>query len=63
MEPLRIVKFGGSALGIDGIKIPLVINRIKELKKEAKIVSVFSAPLTNYEGKKLSMTDVAITLD
>jgi len=62
LEPLIIVKFGGSALGIDGIKIPLVINRIKELKKEAKIVSVFSAPLTNYEGKKLSMTDVAIRI-
>src|SRR6476469_1294349 len=62
LEPLRIVKFGGSALGIDGIKIPLVLNRIKELKKESKIVSVFSAPLTNYEGKKLSMTDVAIRI-
>lgn len=63
MEPLIIVKFGGSALGIDGIKIPLVIGRIKELAKEnAKIVSVFSAPLTNYEGKKASMTDVAIKI-
>ncbi len=25
-------------------------------------MSVFSAPLTNYEGKKLSMTDVAIRI-
>jgi aspartate kinase len=62
LEPLIIVKFGGSALGTDGIKIPLVINRIKELKEEAKVVSVFSAPLTNFEGKKLSMTDVAIRI-
>ncbi|MGN6349634.1 MAG: amino acid kinase family protein [Candidatus Nitrosocosmicus sp.] len=62
MEPLIIVKFGGSALGTDGIKIPTVIDRIKELKENAKIVSVFSAPLTNYEGKRLSMTDVAIRI-
>jgi aspartate kinase len=56
------VKFGGSALGVDGVKIPVIIGRIKELKKNAKIVSVFSAPLTNYEGKNLSMTDVAIRI-
>lgn len=62
MEPLIIVKFGGSALGVDGIKIPVIVNRIKELKKNSKIVSVFSAPLTHYEGKNLSMTDVAIRI-
>ncbi len=62
MEPLTIVKFGGSALGIDGLKIPIIVNRIKELKKKTKIVSVFSAPLTHYDGKKLSMTDVAIRI-
>ncbi len=62
MEPLIIVKFGGSALGIDGVKIPIVIRRIKELKSTAKIVCVFSAPLTYYEGKNLSMTDVAIRI-
>ncbi|MDQ6723400.1 MAG: aspartate kinase, partial [Thermoproteota archaeon] len=62
LEPLMIVKFGGSALGIDGIKIPIIVNRIKELKRNTKIVSVFSAPLTHYEGKKLSMTDVAIRI-
>jgi aspartate kinase len=59
---LTIVKFGGSALGVDGLKIPIIVNRIKELKKNSKIVSVFSAPLTHYEGKKLSMTDVAIRI-
>ena len=62
MEPLIIVKFGGSALGVDGIKIPVIVDRIKELKKNSKIVSVFSAPLTHYEGKNLSMTDVAIRI-
>ena len=62
MEPLIIVKFGGSALGVDGVKIPVIVDRIKELKKNAKIVSVFSAPLTHYEGKNLSMTDVAIRI-
>jgi aspartate kinase len=60
LEQLIIVKFGGSALGIDGVKIPIVIRRIKELKRNAKIVCVFSAPLTHYEGRNLSMTDVAI---
>ncbi len=60
LERLIIVKFGGSALGIDGLKIPIVIRRIKELKRNAKIVCVFSAPLTHYEGRNLSMTDVAI---
>ena len=60
MEQLIIVKFGGSALGIDGVKIPIVIRRIKELKRNAKIVCVFSAPLTHYDGRNLSMTDVAI---
>ena len=62
MEPLIIVKFGGSALGVDGVKIPVIVDRIKELKKNAKIISVFSAPLTHYEGKNLSMTDVAIRI-
>jgi aspartate kinase len=62
LEPLIIVKFGGSALGVDGVKIPVIVDRIKELKKNSKIVSVFSAPLTHYEGKNLSMTDVAIRI-
>jgi len=60
LEQLIIVKFGGSALGIDGVKIPIVIRRIKELKRNARVVCVFSAPLTHYEGRNLSMTDVAI---
>ncbi len=62
MEPLTVVKFGGSALGVDGVKIPRIIERIKEIKKNSKLVSVFSAPLTHYDGKKMSMTDVAIRI-
>lgn len=33
LEHLVISKFGGSALGIDGSKIPIIVNSIKELKK------------------------------
>jgi aspartate kinase len=62
LEPLTIAKFGGSALGVDGIKIPLIIERIAQLRKKSKVVCVFSAPLTNYEGKNMSMTDVAIRI-
>ncbi|MDN5845434.1 MAG: aspartate kinase [Candidatus Nitrosocosmicus sp.] len=62
MEPLVIAKFGGSALGVNGAKIPIIIDRIRELKKKSKIICVFSAPLTNYEGKNMSMTDVAIRI-
>lgn len=62
MEPLVIAKFGGSALGVNGVKIPIIIDRIRELRKKSKIICVFSAPLTNYEGKNMSMTDVAIRI-
>jgi aspartate kinase len=62
LEPLVIAKFGGSALGIDGAKIPIIIDRIRELRKKSKVICVFSAPLTNYEGKNMSMTDVAIRI-
>jgi len=62
LEPLVIAKFGGSALGVNGAKIPIIIDRIKELRKKSKIICVFSAPLTNYEGKNMSMTDVAIRI-
>lgn len=62
LEQLIIAKFGGSALGVDGVKIPVIIERIKELRKNSKIICVFSAPLTSYEGKNLSMTDVAIRI-
>lgn len=61
MTRVTIAKFGGSALGIDGILIPKVIDRIKQIvEQDTKVVAVFSAPITDYEKKVCSMTDVAI---
>ena len=60
MKKLVVAKFGGSAIGIDGITIPLIIDRINDLKKESKIIAVFSAPLTIQNGKKCSLTDVIL---
>ncbi len=60
MTSITVAKFGGSALGVDGVLIPKVIDRIKQMKQESKVVAVFSAPLIEYEGKNSSMTDVAI---
>ncbi len=60
MQELVIAKFGGSTLGIDGDGIPLIINRIKEMGEEKKVLAVFSAPLTEYNGKARSLTDVAL---
>ena len=57
---LVVAKFGGSAIGIDGVSIPLVIDRINDLKKDSKIIAVFSAPLTIQNGKKCSLTDVIL---
>ena len=62
MASVTIAKFGGSALGINGILLPKVIDRIKQIIKDknTKVLAVFSAPLTNYEEKVCSMTDLAI---
>jgi aspartate kinase len=60
MTKLVVAKVGGSAIGIDGISIPLVIDRINDLKKDSKIIAVFSAPLTIQNGKKCSLTDVML---
>lgn len=60
MTRLVVAKFGGSAIGIDGVSIPLVIDRINDLKKDSKIIAVFSAPLTMQNGKKHSLTDVIL---
>ena len=57
---LVVAKFGGSAIGIDGVSIPLIIDRINDLKKDSKIIAVFSAPLTTQNGKKCSLTDVIL---
>lgn len=60
MTSVTVAKFGGSALGVDGVMIPKIIDRIRQLQQESKVVTVFSAPLMDYEGKATSMTDVAI---
>jgi len=57
-----IAKFGGSAIGVDGEFIPIIIKRINELKKDSKIIGVFSAPLTLQHGKKRSLTDIILDL-
>jgi aspartate kinase len=62
LKNLVIAKFGGSAIGIDGKQIPLIIKRINELKKDAKVIAVFSAPLTEYDGKQRSLTDIALKI-
>ena len=62
MRNLVVAKFGGSAIGTDGNLIPIIIKRINELKKDAKVIAVFSAPLTLHEGKQRSLTDIAIKI-
>ncbi len=62
LQNLIVAKFGGSAVGIDGILIPTIIKRINELKKDSKVIAVFSAPLTTYDGKQRSLTDIALEL-
>jgi len=60
MTKLIVVKFGGSALGPDGSSIPEIVKRINDLKKDSKIITVFSAPLTIHNGKNRSLTDVVL---
>jgi len=62
LTKLVVSKFGGSAIGPDGIAIPIIIQRINELKKESKVIAVFSAPLTIQEGKTRSLTDIVLDL-
>jgi len=56
------MKFGGSAVGVDGVLIPKIIERVNDLKKDAKVIAVFSAPLTVYNGKKRSLTDIVLEI-
>ena len=60
MTQITVAKFGGSALGADGVLIPRIMDRLKQMMQESKVVTVFSAPLIEYDGKVSSMTDVAI---
>lgn len=60
MTRLTVAKFGGSAIGTNGSSIPQIVSRIIDLKKDSKVIAVFSAPLTIIDGKKCSLTDVII---
>lgn len=60
LEKLVVAKFGGSATGIDGEFVPETVSRINELKKASKVIAVFSAPLTMHDGKRKSLTDLAL---
>jgi len=60
MTKLIVAKFGGSAIGPNGETIPRIIQRISDLKKDSKVIAVFSAPLTIHDGKKRSLTDVIL---
>lgn len=62
MKNLVVAKFGGSAIGIEGKMIPVIIKRINQLRADAKVIAVFSAPLTLYEGKQRSLTDIALMI-
>lgn len=61
MVGVVVAKFGGSALGVHGSLLSSVIERIRQLKEDAKIVAVFSAPIIKYDEKNISMTDVALS--
>jgi len=60
MANLIVVKFGGSAIGPDGTFIQEIIQRVNNLKRDSKVIAVFSAPLTIHDGKKRSLTDVVL---
>jgi aspartate kinase len=60
MTKLIVAKFGGSAIGPFGESIPGIVQRINDLRKDSKVISVFSAPLTIVDDKKRSLTDVIL---
>lgn len=57
---LTVAKFGGSAIGEMGASIPVIVDRIREMSAGAKMVAVFSAPLTREDGRRRSLTDVVL---
>ena len=60
MGKLTVVKFGGSAIGVDGYSIPTIIKRIDKLKENGKVIAVFSAPLTMSNNKKISINYIGL---
>ena len=57
---LAVAKFGGSAIGPDGISIPIILQRIDSMRQDAKVIAVFSAPLTVQNGRPRSLTDIIL---
>ena len=62
MEKLIVAKFGGSAIGVDGEGLPVILDRIRSLKSDSTVIAVCSAPLTMVEGEKISLTDIMLNL-
>ena len=60
MTKLVVAKFGGSAIGPDGASIPVIIERMKNLQRDSKIIAVLSAPHTIIDGQNRSLTDVVL---
>lgn len=60
VKQLIVAKFGGSTIGVRGRFIPRVIQRIREMSSDAKVVGVFSAPLAEQNGRSTSLTDMVI---
>jgi len=60
MTKLVVAKFGGSAIGPNGMFIPEIVQRVNDLKKNSKVITVFSAPLTIHNGEKRSLTDIIL---
>ncbi|MDQ3265838.1 MAG: aspartate kinase [Myxococcota bacterium] len=61
-EPVIVVKVGGGVLGLGGENLPFVVDRVRELSREARVVVVPSAPLAEFEGGISSLTDIATTV-
>ena len=62
MEKITVAKFGGSAIGTCGIGIAGIIERIQHLAKESKMVAVFSAPLSEENAGRRSVTDIMLDI-
>ena len=62
MQPLTVVKFGGSTLGPMARNIPRVVARLGEIRRDRRVVAVFSAPTLAVDGATKSMTDVALAI-
>ena len=45
MNSVVVAKFGGSVIGVDGISIPIIIQRINSLSRDAKVIAVFFSSL------------------